>query len=128
MRPAHDNSTPAFDEAGQAAARPSGFAQLAREAKVETLIFFGLLIGLAWTPFWLGGNRALGWGLDGVYFPSLALVYEAQLLLAGAPHPVGVKRLAVPAALLALVVIWIFVQLSTIFPAPIQHPIWGMAA
>jgi len=95
---------------------------------VETLIFGGLLMGLAWTPFWLGGNRTPAWGIDGVYFPSLVFLYEAHLLLTGASHPVGVKRLAIPAALFALVVIWIFVQLSTLVPAALAHPIWAMAA
>ncbi|WP_036282440.1 O-antigen ligase [Methylocystis sp. ATCC 49242] len=122
-------SKPIFDSAAPSApARlPGPLSHLWRESKVEALIFFGLLLGLTWAPFWLGGNRITAWGINGVYFPTLTLLYECYLLTTGQPHPIGLRRLNAPATLFGLVLLWIGLQLAPT-PPMLAHPIWGMAA
>lgn len=86
------------------------------------------IAALAWCPFWLGGNTLLGWGIDAMLFPGLAVIYEISRLAGGVSHPVGLRRIAMPAALFATVVVWIMVQNSVLAPAGLSHPVWGMAA
>ncbi|MGH6868659.1 MAG: O-antigen ligase family protein, partial [Methylocella sp.] len=95
---------------------------------IDGVLFFALVLALAWVPLWLGANRPFAWGIDAILFPGLALVYEISLLLRGRRHPVGARHLAAPAMLLAAVVVWIFIQMSASVPAALQHPIWAMAA
>src|SRR5262245_37828552 len=74
-------------------------------------VFLAVFVcGLAWVPFWLGSNRPIAWGINAVVFPGLAALYELSLVLRGAPHPVSIRRIKVPAVLFALVTIWILVQ------------------
>ena len=92
-------------------------------------VFLALFVGgLAWVPFWLGSNRPIAWGVNTVIFPGLAALYELSLLLRGAPHPVAIRRVALPAVLFALVIIWILVQNVSWTPADWQHPIWQLAS
>lgn len=86
------------------------------------------LIGLAWTPFWLGGNRPLAWGVNGLYFPGLVLVYEIYTLSAGRAHSVALRHIGAPAALFCAVALWILLQKSVLMPRAFAHPIWTMAA
>jgi len=86
-----------------------------------------LVAGLAWAPFWLGGDRRLPWGFNAVYFPALVLMQEAALFARGRPHPYAVKQIAVPAGLFLGVVIWTLAQISSYVPGTFAHPIWTMA-
>lgn len=95
---------------------------------IDGALFLALVLGLAWVPLWLGANRPFAWGVDAILFSGLALVYEISLLVRGRRHPVGVRRLAASSMLLAAIVVWIFIQMSTSVPAALQHPIWAMAA
>lgn len=92
------------------------------------MLFVAFVAGLAWAPFWLGGNRLPAWGINGVLFPALVLLYELNILFTGRRHPVSIRQIAWPAGFFALSVLWIFVQTSTSVPAPLVHPIWGMTA
>lgn len=106
--------------------RPSLAAAWSNDS-FDAALLCGLLAGLAWAPFWLGGNRPLAWGVNGLWFPALTLVYELSLLARGRRHAVGVKKVAAPVALFCLVVIWIGVQISPLAPPALIHPIWNMA-
>jgi O-antigen ligase len=113
----------------RAAARPiASWGELWREERLEATLLLVLIAALAWAPFWLGGNRPLAWGVNAILFPGLVLLYELAQLLRGRPHPVGLRTLAIPAGLFAAVVVWIFIQMSTLAPPTLQHPIWAMAA
>src|SRR5262249_8519521 len=91
--------------------------------------FLALLIGgLAWVPFWLGSNRPFAWGINALVFPGLAALYECSLLVRGVRHPVGLGRIAVPAALFALVLLWTLIQNASWVPEDWQHPIWRIAS
>jgi O-antigen ligase len=116
--------------AGRAAAGRKEAARAATGSaeRVETALLIGLAGGLAWAPFWLGGDRLLAWGVDAVLFPALALVYEASLLARGRRHPFAARLIAAPAALFLLVALWAFAQTSPIASAAFAHPIWGMAS
>ena len=106
----------------------SGWVASWRSEPLETLLLAGVLIGLAWAPLWLGGDRPFAWGVNGLWFASLALIYEVSLLARGKKHPFALKHIAVAASLFCLVVIWIDVQISSLVPPPLAHPIWAMAS
>src|SRR6266851_422072 len=98
------------------------------EAIERPALFWLLVAGLAWVPLWYGSNDLIAWGVNAVLFPGLAILYELSLLLRGDGHPIGIRRIAVPAALFAAVVAFIGAQNLTFAPMPPLHPIWGMAA
>ena len=102
--------------------------RLLDDEPIDALIFAGLLMALAWVPLWLGSNRLLPWGLNAVLFGGLTMAYEIALLLRGRNHPVGIKVLMVPVALFAIVIAWIYVQMSTLAPVSLHHPIWPIAS
>lgn len=97
-----------------------------RAEPAQTLLLAGLVAGLAWAPFWLGGNRPLAWGVNAVLFPGLALAYEAIALAQGRPHPVALTRVAGPAALFGLATLWALLQSAPLPQA--AHPLWLVAA
>ena len=70
----------------------------------------------------------LPWGVDAVLFPGLALAYEASIALRGRAHAFAAGRIAIPAGLFVVVVFWIVVQMSTLAPRGLAHPIWTMAS
>jgi len=126
-----------LNRCGQALARPGGtllISQLGRERAIsiveptERILFWTYLAGLAWVPFWYGSNVLIAWGINAVVFPGLAILYEASLLVRRKPHPIGIKELALPAALFLTVVAWIGFQTITWSHFPLVNPIWGMAA
>src|SRR5215467_10902262 len=100
----------------------------AKGAIVERALLWAFIVGLAWCPFWFGGNALLAWGINAVLFPGLVVVYELSLLIRGERHPVAVKQIKAPAALFAAVVLWILVQNLTWTPDWLHHPIWQMTA
>lgn len=99
-----------------------------RSETFERVLLWLFIAGLAWCPFWLGSNRELAWGVNGVLFPGLAIVYEAYLLVTRKPHPVGIRNVALSAVLFLVVVAWIVVQLATWTPAVLHNPAWSLTA
>jgi O-antigen ligase len=92
-------------------------------------VFLTLFVsGLAWVPFWLGSNRLIAWGINAVVFAGLAALYELSLVLRGAPHPIPIRQIGLPAVLFALVVTWIVVQVAIWTPTDWHHPIWQLAS
>jgi O-antigen ligase len=94
----------------------------------EAALFWLLIAGLAWVPFWNGSNELIAWGLNAVLFAGVAFMYEGSLLIRGASHPVGIRNIALPAALFGLVLVWIYIQTIAWPYSWLSHPIWGMAA
>jgi O-antigen ligase len=86
------------------------------------------IAGLAWCPFWLGGNALFAWGINAILFPSLVAIYELSLLIRGERHPVAIKQIKASAVLFVAVVLWIVVQNATWTPNSLHHPIWQMTA
>ena len=95
---------------------------------IDTIAFIVLLAGLAWCPFWFGGNAVVAWGVNAIVFPLLAISYELALILRGRPHPFAISRIAVPAGLFMAAVVWAVVQNQTWLPGFLRHPIWGMTS
>lgn len=110
------------------ARRDDDLRTLWRDDAFETCLFVALIAGLAWTPFWLGSNRLLPWGANGVFFPALVALYEISVVVRGRRHPFGAKRIIVPVGLFLAAVAWIFIQMSVWSPPAMNHPIWSMAA
>ena len=100
----------------------------AEGATMERVLLWAFVAGLAWCPFWLGGNALLAWGINAVLFPGLAAMYELSLLIRGKRHPVAIRQIKVPAALFAAVILWILIQNATWTPDWLHHPIWKMTA
>jgi O-antigen ligase len=96
--------------------------------RIEQVLFWAFIAGLAWAPFWFGSNDLVAWGINAVLFPGLAIIYEGSILIRGERHPISIKELGIPAALFAAVVLWIGFQNATWAPSFLHHPIWGMAA
>jgi O-antigen ligase len=94
----------------------------------EWALFWALVAGLVWCPFLFGSNVLLAWGINALLFPGLVIIYELSLLIRGKRHPVAVRSLKVPTALLAAVVLWILIQNATWTPDWLHHPIWQMTA
>jgi hypothetical protein len=101
-------------------------SSLSREL-IDEALFWLLIAGLAWCPFWLGSHDLFAWGTNGMLFPGLTALYEVTLLARGERHSVAVTQIGTPAALFAAVVIWIVVQNCTSIPAGMQNPIWHVA-
>ena len=97
-------------------------------AIAESAIFWLFLGALAWTPFWYGSNVLVAWGVNAVLFPGLAALYEVSILIRRDSHPIGIRKLAIPAALFLAVVLWIVFQNISWDHSPLAHPIWAMAA
>jgi hypothetical protein len=113
--------------AAAAKATESIFLDFSKDNKVETFVFFGLLVGLAWAPFWLGGNRMTAWGIDALLFPALTIIFEVWLMGSGRAHPIAVQQIVGPAALFLLSALWVYLQTQPI-AGSLAHPIWGMAS
>jgi O-antigen ligase len=95
---------------------------------MERALLCAFIAGLAWCPFWLGGNVLLAWGINAVLFPGLVAIYEVSLLIRGERHPVAIRQIKAPAVLFAAVVLWILIQNTTWTPDWLHHPIWQMTA
>ncbi|MGN8114369.1 O-antigen ligase family protein [Labrys sp. 22185] len=95
---------------------------------VEKLLLAALILGLAWAPAWLGSNRAIAWGVNGILFPGLVIAYELSRIVLGRPHAVAARYLSVPIGLFIGVVAWILLQISPWTPPTLVHPIWPLAA
>lgn len=124
-------NTPGFANAPAATAMPEGIETNSpvgrRNAIAEGVLFWLFLAALAWLPFWQGSNDLRAWGVNAMLFPLLAIAYEWFLLSGGRPHPVALRKIAVPAALFLAVVLWIAVQVATSTPRIVHSPLWTMA-
>jgi O-antigen ligase len=99
-------------------------APAGRVATIEQFIFGAAILGLAWVPFWLGSNREIAWLINAGYFGTLVLLLEAVFLIGRRAHPVALKRVAYPAAIFALICLWVLFQASTWIPAWLENPIY----
>jgi len=105
------------------AIEPAG--RLRRGVRVAAVWSYVLL--LAWAPFPLGG--AVSWGA-GFQVLLLALCWALWALSVwNEPEPIWphARALAVPLALVVLVLGWAFVQTLPIIPSDWAHPLWSMA-
>ena len=99
-----------------------------RADAIDRVLFWALVAGLAWVPFWYGSNDLVAWGINACVFPGLAAIFEISILARDQSHPVGIREIAGPATLFAAVVVWIVIQNATWTSSSWHHPIWEMAA
>ena len=104
------------------------WARMWREEPVETAFFGAFIASLAWAPFWLGGDRLLAWGVNGILFPALAMLYEISLALRGRRHPFAINTILGPFVLFLGVALWAKAQMAADVSALFAHPLWGMTA
>src|SRR5450631_934115 len=116
------------------ASRAAGFGAKSVESArgdsevVERALFWMFVAGLAWAPYWYGGNDYFAWGVNAVLFCGLVVIYEVAVVVRGKSHPVGIKEVWISAALFAAVVLWIIVQNATWTPTSWHHPIWALTS
>src|SRR5712692_3847838 len=101
-------------------------ARDAGTAILERVLFWVFVAALAWVPFWYGSNDLIAWGINAILFAGLAGVYEISLLIRGRDHPVGIRYLALPAALFGAVAAWTALQTLAWPIAALHHPAWGL--
>jgi O-antigen ligase len=114
--------------AGLSAADASAASSMSAERSFDRKLFAALMVGLAFAPFWLGSNRPIAWGVNAIYYGSLAILYEAALLWSGRTHPVALRRIWFPALAFMSVVVWSLLQTAPFMPESWRHPIWRMAS
>jgi O-antigen ligase len=107
---------------------PVALARIASGVGIDRVLFWLMVAGLAWCPFWFGSNDLIAWGINAIIFPALAALYELSLLVRRESHPVGMKQIVTPAALFGAVVAFVLVQNYTGAPSAMAHPIWQMTA
>ncbi|PRH89250.1 hypothetical protein C5L14_01250 [Labrys okinawensis] len=95
---------------------------------IERLLLAALILGLAWVPAWLGSNRMLAWGVNGILFPGLVIAYELSRIVLNRPHQIAARHLLVPIGLFTCVAGWILLQISPWMPPILVHPIWPLAS
>jgi O-antigen ligase len=98
------------------------------DGRIEAALLFGLTAGLAWAPFWLGGNRMTSWGVNAILFPALALAYEISLFARGRSHPFAARTILASIVLFLFAALWAFAQTSPLASMAFAHPIWGVAS
>jgi len=106
---------------GEIDARPASGA-----GTIERFAIWLLALGLAWVPFRYGSNDLLAWGINAVLFPGLAAFYEISILIRRVDHLVGIRDLALPAALFGAVVFWIWFQTLALGHSALVDAIWDM--
>jgi hypothetical protein len=74
-------------------AAPLALAGIASRERIERALFWLLVAGLAWCPFWLASNDLIAWGINAIIFPALTALYELSLLVHRERHPVGIKHI-----------------------------------
>jgi O-antigen ligase len=94
--------------------------------RLDHVIYWAAIVGLAWVPFWLGSNREIAWYINAALFGTLLLGYEISLLVRRRSHPVPVSRVAFPVGAFVLVCAWILIQASTWTPAPLHNPVYQL--
>jgi O-antigen ligase len=116
------------DNKSDAHSRSKFWEYLNHKVTIDWVVFWAFVAGLAWCPFYFGGNDLLAWGINAVFFPTLLIIYEVSLLVRGARHPVSIGVIWIPALLFGAVLSWTFVQNASWTPEGWHHPIWDMAS
>jgi O-antigen ligase len=114
--------------AGLSAADASPASSMSADRAIDRKLFAALMLGLAFAPFWLGSNRPIAWGVNAIYYGSLAILYESALLWSGRTHPIALRRIWFPAFAFMSVVVWSLLQIAPFMPESWRHPIWRMAS
>tara|TARA_R110002072_G_scaffold10726_51_gene49773 strand:- start:424 stop:1809 length:1386 start_codon:yes stop_codon:yes gene_type:complete len=92
-------------------------------------IVFWLLLGtVLLSPVPFGAIFPWSYTLLALLVGVLVLVWSTTLLVAGAPPPVTLRMIALPAALFAAVIGWALVQASPWTPGAWHNPVWAETA
>jgi O-antigen ligase len=86
------------------------------------------IVGVALAPLIFGANVPLAWGINAVLFGLLITLYALDRSVAGRGWPVPLRRIGLPAAAFAVVVVWIVLQTQTWVPDALKAPAWARAS
>ncbi|PCJ70542.1 MAG: hypothetical protein COA62_08165 [Rhodobiaceae bacterium] len=98
-----------------------------RHLSFEQALLGGTILLLAWAPLPLGSNRLWSESLLSLGVALLLVGCTANAWRKGG-FGISPDRIAVPAALFGVAIVWVFVQWTPYTPAFLHHPIWAMAS
>ena len=95
---------------------------------LDSLCFWAIIGGLAFAPFWFGGNLPLAWGIHAIWFAGVTVAYEIGRLAAARRRPIALRKIWIPVACVVVTAIWAAMQITPGMPGAYQHPVWQMAS
>ena len=105
------------------------FGGLGGSFSVMSRIVFWLLLGtVLLSPIPFGAIFPWSYTLLALIVGALVLVWSVTLLVAGAPPPVTLKMIALPALLFTAVIVWALIQAAPWTPAAWHNPVWAETA
>ncbi len=93
----------------------------------EGVLTIALLLMVVLLPLGEDGRAGMGWGMNAIAAGALVLSREVISLRKGAQPGMPLRRLALPAALIVVVLGWGILQTIPV-PAFVGNPAWGLAA
>ncbi|MGF7159823.1 O-antigen ligase [Rhodoligotrophos appendicifer] len=110
----------------------NGEAEILRPAVTSTLtnrfLLYALTALIALSPLPFGGNKPLAWAIYALATALLLLAYAVPALVRGATLPVPFRRIIVPTVLIAVVVVWMLVQVDAFGSILPTHPLWSIGS
>lgn len=95
---------------------------------MSRIVFWILLGTVLLSPIPFGAIFPWSYTLLALIVGVLVLVWSVTLLIAGAPPPVTLKMIALPALLFAAVIAWALIQATPWTPAAWHNPVWAETA
>jgi hypothetical protein len=95
---------------------------------LDRLSWIVFLIAVGAAPVIFGGNVPLGWSLSALLSGLSLVCLSIGLAFDGKALPVPLRQVALPAALMAMVLLIAALQISSLVPETWKHPLWREAA
>ncbi len=105
-------------------ARPYGASSLSR--RVNSFIFYALLLLIVLAPIPYGSNRAWSWSLCAFIISVLSLVWVINAFREQRSVSLSLPPLII--SLFLIPCLWVLLQVSGFLPETMFHPLWGLAA
>ncbi|MBI3453470.1 MAG: O-antigen ligase family protein, partial [Rhodospirillales bacterium] len=98
------------------------------EGRLARAVFWGLLAVVALAPLPFGANRPLPWSLLALSVGVLLVLWAVAALRAPGLVRVPIRRIAIPAVLYGMAMVWFLIQAAAWTPAAWHHPLYTQAA
>ncbi|MCP4010701.1 MAG: hypothetical protein GY726_14470, partial [Proteobacteria bacterium] len=105
-------------------ARPYGASSLS--GKVNSFIFYALLLLIVLAPIPYGSNRAWSWSLCAFIISVLSLVWVINAFREQRNVSLSLPPLII--SLFLIPCLWVLLQVSGFLPETMFHPLWGLSA
>jgi O-antigen ligase len=101
-----------------------GSADRGGKSAFDAVVFWLWLCAVLLSPVWFGANTPVVWGAHAIAFGLLLALFGSLRR----PLAVPLRRLRVPLAALAIVVLWAAFQSADFAPEAWRHPVWKLAS